>query len=367
VAPARCPSIRALRHASLTLVALAASAACSRAPESAPVETTAISVSTAVARVENLRDVIRAPGMVVPSLAAEWVIFAPEPAQVAELPKAEGDPVAVGDLLVRFTVESIAQDVAVRQMELAQATSRLENATAQLDRIAPLFERGVASRNAYEQARDEQATARSAAAQTTNQLAAARALQDTTAIRARFAGVIAKRWHNPGDIVMPGEHDPVLQVVDPTRVQVAVQLPMAELSRVLPGLIATVQPFTESAALPAAVVMRPSSTDSSAPTAEVRLALSGTEILPVDSPVSVEILVDERTDALVVPAAAVVRGDTGTFVVIVGADGLAHRRDVRIGLATRDKVQIAAGLSAGEVVITSDLAELAEGTAIVIR
>ena len=52
---------------------------------------------------------------------------------------------------------------------------------------------------------------------------------------------------------------------------------------------------------------------------------------------TVEITTEVHKNAVIVPAAAVVRGEDGTFVVfVVGADNKAHKQAVTIGLASRE-------------------------------
>ena len=45
------------------------------------------------------------------------------------------------------------------------------------------------------------------------------------------------------------------------------------------------------------------------------------------------------------------------YVMVAGADGLAHRRDVRVGLAAGELTQIVSGIEEGELVITNGLTE----------
>ena len=88
--------------------------------------------------------------------------------------------------------------------------------------------------------------------------------------------------------------------------------------------------------------------------------------LPLNAPVSAQILLDQRTDVLIVPTAAVGRDDIGPFVMVAGGDNLAHRRNVRVGLATPQFTQIAEGVSEGEQVILAGLQEVADQTPIVV-
>ena len=48
-----------------------------------------------------------------------------------------------------------------------------------------------------------------------------------TVVRARFAGIVAKRFHNPGDTVDGAAGDPVLRVIDPRRLQIVSACPWA--------------------------------------------------------------------------------------------------------------------------------------------
>ena len=104
---------------------------------------TTIAVTVQAARVDTVRDTVVVPGQVVPSAAAEQVVTAPEPAELIEAPKAEGDTVQAGDLLARFEIATITADVQARQIELAEATLKYETARAEAARLSSLDERGL--------------------------------------------------------------------------------------------------------------------------------------------------------------------------------------------------------------------------------
>jgi HlyD family secretion protein len=64
-----------------------------------------------------------------------------------------------------------------------------------------------------------------------------------------------------------------------------------------------------------------------------------------------------------VPAKAILPSDDGsTSVLLVGNDGLAHKRSVKVGMRTPEKVQILSGVSARDLVITEGAYGLDEGT-----
>ena len=339
--------------------------ACRRSARPAEGESSGlIGVTVQAARVENLRDVASASGTVVPSSAADWVVLAPETGQVASLPVKEGDVVNPGAVLVRFEIASATQELAALQLEVLEAAGRVDRAKADLGRKTMLYERGMMSRNDYEASRLDQATAESLLAQAQTRFEAAQTTQDRTVVRAPFGGKVVKVWHGVGDQVV-GLTEPILRVIDPTRVQVSVQLPVAQLARIVPGQVATVRAIAGAGDEPATVATKPDSTDPTAPTGEVRLAFTNAATLPLDTPVSVEIMLDQRSGALVVPTASVKRAPTSAYVMVAGEDSRAHQREVRVGLSTRELTQITSGLEAGEHVIVGGLDDVNDGSAIV--
>ena len=103
-----------------------------------------------------------------------------------------------GDLLVRFEIPSLTAGAAASRAGIEQAQARVENAKAASARLTGLFERGVAARKEVEDAERELREAQAALAQAQSASGAADTLAARLVVRARFAGVVAKRWHNPG-------------------------------------------------------------------------------------------------------------------------------------------------------------------------
>ncbi len=322
-------------------------------------------VAVQPARLDTLRDAVSAPGIVVPSAAGDWTISIEEPAEIVELPKQAGQDVVIGDVLVRFEIASLSQEGAATELAVVEATSDVQRARDAVAQTQSLFDRGLVARLEHEARQADLAAAESRLRQATGRLEAMKANESRAVVRARFPGTVVQVWHAPGDLLPGRADDPILRVVDNSRVQVAVQLPIAQVARIAPGQLATVRSFGGDVPELATVASKADTTDASAPTAEVRLSFTQPPTLAVDSPVSVEIVFDQRADALVVPSSSVLSDNQGTYVVVAGEDNLAHRRDVRVGLRTRELAQIVTGLTPGERVIVSGFDELAEGTPIV--
>src|SRR5262249_23682081 len=156
---------------------------------------------------------VHATGVVEAAPGAEWTAAPPQPARVAEVLAAPGDVVHKGTPVVRFDAPQLHADLATRGGELAQAETRLENARRNHERLAQLLEKGIASRREVDEARKELLDAEAAVKGSTQARAAAAALAEQTTAVAPFDGVVAQRWHQPGDQVDAHEH--VLRLVDP--------------------------------------------------------------------------------------------------------------------------------------------------------
>ena len=88
---------------------------------------------------------------------------------------------------------------------------------------------------------------------------------------------------------------------------------------------------------------------------------SGSELFP-NQFVNARLLIDTRKDAIIIPQAAVQRGQNGTFVYIVKPDMTASVQSVKLGPANGDEVSIEEGLSAGQMVVVEGADKLREGS-----
>ena len=94
------------------------------------------------------------------------------------------------------------------------------------------------------------------------------------------------------------------------------------------------------------------------------LFLTATTHLPSGTPVRVAISGPEHKDVVLVPAAALVEEGTERAVFVVDAQGKAHRRPVRTGVASGQSVEILSGVSPGDRVVTEGQAALPDGAAV---
>lgn len=340
---------------------LSIAAGCGGSSDQQVSDTSTLGVTVHVAKRETLRDVATASGIVVPSAAGDWLVTAPDVAEIAELTRVKGETVKTGDVLVRFEIASRTQELAALQLETLAAEQAVERARAELTRQTALSERGLIARSAFDNTRAQLSVAENQLRLVTERLQIARGGEDLSVVRARFPGTILEIFHAKGEMVS-GPADPVLRVVDPTRIQVSIQLPVAQIARVMPGQTATVRAIAGATDESATVALTPRAVDPNAPTGEVRLAFQNPAVvLALDAPVSVELLLDVRTGAIAVPSQAVRSDELGPYLMLVNDSGVAERRNVRLGLVTPQLTQVAVGLNEGERVVVSELTDESAG------
>jgi RND family efflux transporter MFP subunit len=351
----------------IALIVLMTVSACHREAVE-QVETTAVvPVTIETAKVGVLQELIAATGVVGAAPGAELVVVAPAPARIAELPHAEGDSVKAGDILVRFDIPSLGADVEANRAKVKQAMARVESTRANVTRLSSLLEQGVAAPRDVEDAKQQQAEAEGDVAQAQSAVGAAVALSNRAVVRAPFSGVIAQRFHNPGDLVEATSTDAVLKLIDPSRLQVVAAVASADLSKVVVGHAATIRQAGQDEETMAKVATKAPLVDAATGSGSVRLVFAKPPQLTAGLPVQVDIVGQEHSNVLIIPTAALVDDEGDLFVMVAGEDNKAHRHPVAVGLSTRTQVEITSGIKAGDRVIVRGQDGLPEGAAVSIE
>ena len=92
---------------------------------------------------------------------------------------------------------------------------------------------------------------------------------------------------------------------------------------------------------------------------------TNTELFP-NQFVNIKLLVNTLHKQLVVPAAAIQRGASGTFVFLVNPDHTVSMRNVMLGQTADDRVAVASGLMAGDTVVVDGADRLRDGAKVVL-
>jgi RND family efflux transporter MFP subunit len=266
------------------------------------------------------------------------------PASVTELPYQEGQWVQAGAVVVRL-------DDAALRAAVAAAEAGLSAVDSDLARTKALLEKGAATPRELEQATAAASGARA-------QLAGAKDNLSHAALRAPFAGRVASRRVNLGDVVSPGM--PLIEIEGQGGLELR--------ATVESGIAATLRPGSKVKAivdgqpgpLTATVTAIAPSGDPTTHRFELKADLP--EASGLRAGLFARLLVPgvAADPRITVPAAALFErgGLTGLFVV---SDGKARLRWVAAGARDGDTVEVRAGVEPGERVVL-DPAGLADGT-----
>ncbi len=337
----------------LFLPAAALLAGCSghRAPGDAAAGRPAVPVQVAAVAAENVPAIAEVTAAVRPVRRA--VIAAKVMGAIDEMPVTLGQRVRAGDVLVRISAGEISARLRQAQAQLSQAQRDLERERTLLAKGAstPEMVNGLADRFAMTQA----------------MVGEAETMLGYTTIRAPFDGVVARKQAEAGDLASPGM--PLLEVEGTDGFQVEAGIPDSLATGLAIGDTLAVEVPAADARFEGRLVELSSSADPFAHTVQAKIAVPAGP--PVRSGQFARVQVPGApARALMVPATAVtVFGQMEQ--VFVAADGRAVLRLVRTGAvrgpAGRQKVEILAGLSAGEPVVVAPPAGLREGQALEVR
>lgn len=307
-----------------------------RTADSPPGPLAPITVETARVQVQPLVESIRAVGSLLPD---EAVTVTTEIAgRIERIAFREGQRVAAGDLLVQL-------DASVLKAELARSRSELTLSRANNERFAKLAREGMAS----PRSRDE-ALAALQAAEAGIALAEARLAKTT--IRAPLSGVVGLRSVSAGAYVEPGQAIVELADTDPMKLDFRVpELALPALrngqqvnvtidalpGRRFEGTVYAIDPIVEVGGR--AIRLR------------ARIPNPKGELAP-GLFARVEIVVDRRERAVLIPDSAVfARGDKRYVYRVV--DGKARLTEIGLGVRRPGRVEVLAGLSEGDTVVTA--------------
>jgi len=316
----------------------------------APLQTVTVSAATTdpLYQAEGVVEAVR-----------QSTIAAQVPARITEMHVRAGDAVKAGQVLVRLDPRTAADQLASSQAQVAAAQAQLEAARKDFDRNRRLFEKQYISQAAMEQAETQFKAAQAHAKATTAQAGVATTQSSFTTLVAPFSGIVASVSVEVGDMASPGL--PVMTIYDPSELRVAAQLPESYAQNLaanrpiriaLPGtkdgpryldatrtvLLPTADPATHTRQVRLTL---PANTQGLAPGMFARAAfpLTGTE-----------------SARIAVPASSLVRRPEFSAVYVVDANGRAQLRQVRLGRASGDSIEVLAGLQAGDRIAVDPVA-----------
>jgi RND family efflux transporter MFP subunit len=282
----------------------------------------------------------------------QTVVAAQVPGAVVALEVRAGDMVKAGQLLARIDARTAEHNASAAQAQVKSAQAILEVATKDFERQKQLYAKQYISQAALERAESQFKATQAQAAALLAQAGAAGTQSGLHMVRAPYAGVVAEVPVALGDMAMPGK--PLVVLYEPGALRVTAAVPQSVVgaapkqARVeFPTLAAEPREFA------AAQVQVLPTVDPQTHTVQLRIPLpAGWDVKPglfarVWLPSA-----GVPSQRIVVPASAIVRRAEVTGVYVLDANGAPVLRQVRLGRASGEGVELLAGVAAGERVVT---------------
>ena len=355
-----------------------------------------IRIETASAVERPITRFIRASGTLMAQDTAE--VAAETVGRIIATPVERGIQVRAGDALVRIAAteaeaQALEADANVAQVrarlgqtdegsldidrvpEVASAKATYDLAQADFARFRTLYEQKLVARSEFdlrqaqvETTRRQYETARNGAMQQNQALAAAvaratlarKALADTV-VRAPFDGVVSERLVSTGDYVTRGTKVASVMRINPLRVELTVPAQYIAAVSVGRSVSFSIDAYPGRTFEGRVRYMSPDvRTDSRALVVEA-VVPNEKGLLKPGLFATAQIEEATQRPGLLIPAAAA-RTVSGTSRVFVVAGDHVNESIVSLGQRVGDLVEVTMGLEAGDVVATSHVSQLADGT-----
>lgn len=294
--------------------------------------------------------------------ATEVVEVRPEiDARIASIGFREGAEMESGALLFQLDDRKLRAEEEAWEAQQSEAKVRLDNARRRLARFEPLVESRAVSADQTDEVQTQLEAARADLQRIEAELRRVRERLADTRIVTPFDGITGESLVDPGDFVSMADHLVTVYRLDP--IEVSFRLPSRHNGQVLKGQKVTVE--TDAAmdrTFEGTVVFVSPAVDERTRDFVVKAQVDNPDhVLKPGAFATALVTVETRVDRPVVPERALVATRSG-YIVFVVEDGVAHRREVTIGLRSPGTVEITSGVRPGEQVVEAGHMNIAEGS-----
>ena len=346
--------------AAIPITAMAADKTATQVATAAKIATVAVQGTGASANESSLDGVVEA--------VRQTTLSAQVPGAIVSLLVQAGDRVRSGQALVRIDARAAQQNVAGSAAQVDAAQAVLNVASKELERQKQLLAKQYISQAALERTQAQWLAAQAQVKALQAQTRVAEAQSGFFVLSAPYDGIVSEVTATVGDMAMPGR--PLLVLHDPSALRVVASVPQSMLAGLsdklksvrydIPGLAGQTGPRT-----PTQTQLLPT-IDAATHTAQIRLILpagntadstgltGSTGLAPgmfarVWLPTTGS---SAQADAerLYLPNTAILRRAEMTGVYVLDAQGQPRLRQVRLGRAAGELVEVLSGVRKGEQV-----------------
>ena len=342
--PRSCPTTVSPGLVTTLAFALALLTGCGKARHdgaAAQLQLPTIQVRTTSVQTRSVPSIEEVVGTVRAKLRA--TIEAKTSGRIVEMPVTLGQKVKAGELLARLDAPEI-------KARLEQTEASLQQADRDWKRVSSLYNQQAATRADYDTAESRIQQAKAAVSE-------ARAMLDYVEVKSPFDGVVTRKPADVGDLAAPGK--PLVELEDPTRLQLEADVPEAVAGRIRAGASMAVRTGEPDTELTATVAEIAPNADPLSRTLRVKLDLPGEKGLLSGQFARLAVPIGE-TSSMRVPASAVVqRGQMEIVFAVENQHARLHL--VKTGRQLKNETEILSGLDSGDAVVVDNPSQLIDG------
>lgn len=311
----------------------------------------------------NVSGTIAAP----PNLDAR--VSAQVPGRVAQMSVVEGDHAERGMVLAKIEEGPYQDQLRQAEAGMAQAKATLENARLNRERQENLFQRGIAAGKDAEDARTQLSVSEAALRQAEAVLQLAQLNLKRTEVRSPLTGTVVKRFVSVGEQVDGTAAQPIVEVADLSLVELQGNVPATFLGKIRVGQTFSIMTDAiPGKTLSGRVVAISPAVDPATNLGLVRIQLANPNAaLRWGMFLMAQIPVETHAKALVIPRPALYRDEKGEPQIYKVKGDAVEVTPVKLGLETKDRVEISEGVAAGDTIVLAGGYGLADKTKIKVK
>jgi membrane fusion protein, multidrug efflux system len=284
----------------------------------------------------------------------------------------EGQDVEKGQILFQIDPRPFQAALAQAEAILSRDRAQAANAEQEAKRYAELAQREYVTAQQYDQARTVSAAAAATLAASEAAVEEGRLNLQYATIRAPIAGRTGSLRVREGNLVRPTDATPLVTINQIRPILVRFAVPAANLPLIQRHRGDTLAVRAEPVGGGTPSEGRLTFVDNAVDTTTGTILLKGTfpnpdGVLWPGEFVNVRLRLYVERDALVVPATAVVTGQQGSFVFVVGGDSTATTKPVKLGRTAGGIAIVDGELRPGEQVVTDGQLRLQQGSKVQIK